>query len=67
MISGCHAAGTVAGVTAEADALAAFRPRAVVGRVLAWYADHARDLPWRRPGTSPWAVMVSEFMLQQTP
>ena len=35
--------------------------------VLDWYAAHARDLPWRRPGTSPWAVMVSEFMLQQTP
>lgn len=35
--------------------------------VLDWYAASARDLPWRRPGTSPWAVMVSEFMLQQTP
>ena len=35
--------------------------------VTAWYAVHARDLPWRRPGTSPWSVMVSEFMLQQTP
>ena len=35
--------------------------------VLNWYAENARDLPWRRPGTSPWAVMVSEFMLQQTP
>lgn len=35
--------------------------------VLDWYAANARDLPWRRPGTSPWAVMVSEFMLQQTP
>lgn len=35
--------------------------------VVAWYADAARDLPWRRPGTSPWAIMVSEFMLQQTP
>jgi A/G-specific adenine glycosylase len=35
--------------------------------VLSWYAENARDLPWRRPGTSPWAVMVSEFMLQQTP
>ncbi len=43
------------------------RPRVIVGRVLGWYADHARDLPWRRPDTSPWAVMVSEFMLQQTP
>ena len=36
-------------------------------RVLAWYDDHARDLPWRDPSASPWAVMVSEFMLQQTP
>ncbi len=35
--------------------------------VLRWYADHARDLPWRRPEATPWAVMVSEFMLQQTP
>ena len=35
--------------------------------ILDWYAEHARDLPWRRPGTSPWSVMVSEFMLQQTP
>ena len=33
----------------------------------AWYAASARDLPWRRPGTDPWAVLVSEFMLQQTP
>ena len=32
-----------------------------------WYAAHARDLPWRRPGTTPWGVLVSEFMLQQTP
>lgn len=39
----------------------------LVAPVLAWYAGHARDLPWRRPGTSPWGVMVSEFMLQQTP
>ena len=36
-------------------------------RVLRWYADHARELPWRDPSASPWAVMVSEFMLQQTP
>jgi A/G-specific adenine glycosylase len=35
--------------------------------ILDWYADHQRDLPWRRPGTSAWSVMVSEFMLQQTP
>jgi A/G-specific adenine glycosylase len=35
--------------------------------VLSWYAAHARDLPWRRPGASPWSVLVSEIMLQQTP
>jgi A/G-specific adenine glycosylase len=39
---------------------------ALLEPVLDWYAEAARDLPWRRPGTSPWAVMVSEFMLQQT-
>ncbi len=38
-----------------------------MGRVIAWYDENARDLPWRRPGTSPWAVLVSELMLQQTP
>ena len=36
-------------------------------RVLDWYADHARELPWRGPAASPWSVMVSELMLQQTP
>src|SRR4051794_20935005 len=35
--------------------------------ISAWYAGAARDLPWRQPGTSPWAVLVSEVMLQQTP
>jgi A/G-specific adenine glycosylase len=35
--------------------------------VLDWYAGHARDLPWRRPSTPPWGVLVSEIMLQQTP
>jgi A/G-specific adenine glycosylase len=32
-----------------------------------WYAGAARDLPWRRPDVRPWAVLVSEVMLQQTP
>lgn len=35
--------------------------------VLRWYDEHARDLPWRRPDATAWSVMVSEFMLQQTP
>lgn len=33
--------------------------------MLAWYAENKRDLPWRRDG-SPYAVYVSEIMLQQT-
>lgn len=32
-----------------------------------WYRQNSRDLPWRREGVSGWEVMVSEFMLQQTP
>ncbi|WP_216654364.1 A/G-specific adenine glycosylase [Nocardioides sp. zg-DK7169] len=35
--------------------------------LLRWYDEHARDLPWRSPAATPWSVMVSEFMLQQTP
>jgi A/G-specific adenine glycosylase len=36
-------------------------------RIVDWYAREARGLPWRSPGTSPWGVLVSEVMLQQTP
>ena len=42
-------------------------PTSYAEPVLAWYARHARDLPWRAPGATPWAVLVSEIMLQQTP
>ena len=34
--------------------------------LLAWFAAHARTLPWRSPDAGPWAVLVSEVMLQQT-
>ena len=33
--------------------------------ITTWYAANKRNLPWRN--TTPWGVMVSEFMLQQTP
>lgn len=39
----------------------------VVSAVLGWYDREARDLPWRRPDADAWSIMVSEFMLQQTP
>lgn len=34
-------------------------------RLLAWFRVHRRDLPWRRTA-DPWAIWVSEVMLQQT-
>jgi len=34
-------------------------------RLLAWFRRHGRDLPWRRT-RDPYAIVVSEFMLQQT-
>jgi A/G-specific adenine glycosylase len=33
--------------------------------LMTWYAEHGRDLPWRRT-RDPYAVLVSEVMLQQT-
>jgi A/G-specific adenine glycosylase len=33
--------------------------------LLAWFAEHGRDLPWRRT-RDPYAILVSEVMLQQT-
>jgi A/G-specific adenine glycosylase len=35
-------------------------------KILDWYAVNARKLPWREPETTPWGVLVSEVMLQQT-
>ncbi len=39
----------------------------IVPQLLDWYRTEQRDLPWRRPGVTPWQILVSEFMLQQTP
>ena len=33
--------------------------------LLAWYGRHGRELPWRRT-RDPYAILVSEVMLQQT-
>ncbi len=41
------------------------RPEALRDALLAWYRANARDLPWRRT-TDPYAILVSEVMLQQT-
>ncbi len=37
----------------------------IVGALLAWFDENERPLPWR--ASTPWGVLVSEFMLQQTP
>jgi A/G-specific adenine glycosylase len=34
-------------------------------RLLGWFGEHRRDLPWRRT-RDPYCVLVSEVMLQQT-
>ena len=42
-------------------------PAVLHSAVIDWFDSNARDLPWRRPEAGAWGVMVSEFMLQQTP
>lgn len=41
-------------------------PSALTAAVAAWYLEERRDLPWRADDATPWGVLVSEFMLQQT-
>src|SRR5664279_4875227 len=41
------------------------KPINIVPSLLAWFAHNARDLPWRRT-RDPYAIWVSEIMLQQT-
>jgi A/G-specific adenine glycosylase len=36
-------------------------------QLIDWYERSRRELPWREPDVSPWQILVSEFMLQQTP
>ena len=41
------------------------KPRALSTRISTWYRKHQRDLPWRRT-RDPYAIWISEIMLQQT-
>ncbi|WP_308799798.1 HhH-GPD family protein [Agromyces silvae] len=41
-------------------------PARFADAVVGWFAGAARPLPWRAADRSAWAVLVSEFMLQQT-
>lgn len=40
-------------------------PKSMWIRLLAWYREHGRDLPWRKT-REPYRILVSEVMLQQT-
>jgi A/G-specific adenine glycosylase len=42
-------------------------PREIQNPVADWYEAGHRDLPWRRAGYPAWGILISEFMLQQTP
>lgn len=50
--------------------ITASKPRPSVAafrrRLLKWYGGNARELPWRGEGRTPYGVLVSEAMLQQT-
>jgi len=43
------------------------RERAAMIVVARWFRRSARPLPWRNTATTPWGVLLSEIMAQQTP
>lgn len=53
--------------TEDAAATAGPDLEAMIEATIAWYAETARDLPWRSPDATAWGILVSEVMLQQTP
>ncbi|MCB5292158.1 Adenine DNA glycosylase [Arthrobacter sp. SO3] len=53
---------------ARPEAASAALPLPALHEALAtWFESNARELPWRAPECTPWGVLVSEIMLQQTP
>jgi len=53
--------------SAAADEIDAGRRLLNADLLIDFFDSRGRDLPWRRPDATPWAVLVSEVMLQQTP
>ena len=51
--------------TSSVDDASPKQRHAIVGALLGWFAQNARDLPWRRT-LDPYAIWISEIMLQQT-
>ncbi|MEO5920759.1 MAG: A/G-specific adenine glycosylase [Pseudolysinimonas sp.] len=42
-------------------------PEEIASVIAAWYRAGHRELPWRAEGFPAWGILISEFMLQQTP
>ncbi|WP_104178504.1 A/G-specific adenine glycosylase [Cryobacterium sp. Y50] len=59
--------GTAAGSRTARGSAAGYRAADISTTLNAWFLANARDLPWRREGFGAWGILVSEFMLQQTP
>ena len=57
--------GQSAHATTPRSSFRASRSQRLVPALLDWFPRHARDLPWRRT-RDPYAIWVSEIMLQQT-
>ena len=57
---------TMVSMSSATDQLNDTHVTQVRARILDWYAQNARELPWREPDTTAWGVLVSEVMLQQT-
>src|SRR5947209_8877781 len=51
--------------TVQAEYRQSVDARAARTELLRWYGAHRRDLPWRRT-RDPYAIWISETMLQQT-
>jgi A/G-specific adenine glycosylase len=60
-------AGAASAATATSATRDAGRLDGLHTRMADWFAGTARDLPWRDADCSPWGILVSEVMLQQTP
>ena len=54
------------GSSDDGSALRAIGDPALGAAVAGWFAEAARDLPWRAEGFGAWGALVSEIMLQQT-
>jgi A/G-specific adenine glycosylase len=65
--SGTPAAIPVAATQAPCAQAADRSVSPLVGDVVAWFEGARRELPWRAADRTPWGVLVSEVMLQQTP